>query len=128
MNSVNEYSGNILGALFPNGNVVRGNTYPVTITLKKDSLPVDITGYQMYLSFDQALTCDDLQPPYLEKEIPIANPSEGIFSGSISDDDTFSLPNGYIYISVKYIDNAGQAFIVDMVKAKVDSCLNPKRA
>ncbi len=126
---VNGYSGDIIGYFFENENVQRGTTVPITLTLTVNNAPVDVAGYEMLLSFDEELASADADTPFLEVDIPISGvATDGTFSGDVTDEQTFSLPEGSVYISLKYIDASGKTFIKDMVKYAVVSCVNPKRA
>lgn len=127
-NGVNGFSGDALDEIFPNAVVVRGNTVPATFILTDEGTPIDITDYELYLSFSLALECADGTPPELESLIPVADAVNGVFSGFVADDDTFELAMGTIFVSVKYIDADGQTFITDMARYNVVNCINPKRA
>lgn len=126
MKAINEFSNEALEVIFPNGNVVRGNTYPVTVTIKDDGVAHDITGYALYVSFHSTLTCEDT--PDVQADIPITDAAGGIFSGFVTDDDTYNLNAGNTYVSIKYIDDDGHTFIFDMAKIKVVNCVNSIRA
>jgi hypothetical protein len=124
---LNGFNGAVLREIFPHGEITRGQTYPVTIILKENGTPVVVTGYQMLISFDDTLACVDGGTPLYVYEVPITDDQNGTFSGLIPDDATFGLPMGNIYVSIKYIDLAGNTFIQDMVRTKVSSCVNPTR-
>ncbi len=128
MSDVSGFGGELIGKLFPNGNVVRGNTYPITLSMTDAGLPRDVTDYELLVSFSTSLAQTDLDIPLLEKVIPVVgDPLNGEFSGFIEDDETFGLEAGSIYVSVKYINPAGQAYIYDITKMKVDNGVNPRR-
>lgn len=127
MSGINGYSGDILSEFFNLGVVVRGNTVPLDLTLD-DGATTDYTGFSMIMTFDTVITCEDGHVPDLEIEIPLVDATNGIFSGYLEDDDSFSFAPGNINISLKYIDSDGRSFILDMDKYKVVSCINPRRA
>ncbi len=125
-NGLNGYTGELLDSFFPSAVIVRGNTVPLYITLD-DGVTVDYTGFKMLLSFDPTITCDDTHVPELEISVPLTDPANGVFTGDLTDDESFAFTPGTMNVSLKYIDADGKAFIVDMAKYKVVNCLNPTR-
>lgn len=98
--------------------IVQGSTKDFVISIRKDGAPVDITGSKFYLTID---TDRDISTtPLLEIIIdPPTDPVNGKTTGTISDSDTLSLPVGTVYYSVRYINPAGKAYVIDLGKIKV---------
>ena len=126
-NGVNEFSGKTLDQFIKNGVIVRSNTIPITLVYKEDGVAQPITGFELWVTISSAIDSSDGSTILLEKQIPIADATTGLFSGTITDDETFALLLGTTYVSLKLIDSSGQSFIIDMAKYKVLDCANPKR-
>ncbi len=107
----------------------RGETLPFSFQiLEEDEVtPINITGWRMYVAFNPVLNCADSPAPALEAVLLPQDAINGIFSGEISDDETFSLPAGAIYGEIRIVDNIGRAFVVDKAQLTVGGCINPRR-
>jgi len=133
------YDGDMVNALTANesGYIAKSDTRPVTVymgadgsTLDDDGLPTpreDITGWLLYVAFYSGETCAAVDL-ILESIISPQDAVNGIFSGDISDDETFSLPIGEIYVSIFTINNSGQKEIFDMAQIEITPCGSDRRA
>lgn len=109
--------------------IVRGETIPFSFQFMKEDevTPIVVTGWKVYISFTSEVNCDDAVSPDLEVVLLPQDADNGIISGYISDDETFSLPEGTIYGSIKWIEPDDRTYIIDMGKLKVYPCINPRR-
>lgn len=101
----------------------KGDTLPFKFTFKNpDGSPIDVTGYQLwiYMSDKQAVPTTDPQTQNLVSvAIPITDAVNGVFSGTVTDTDTNTLPDGIAYAQAVYTNNAGESFIIDMAMLEV---------
>ena len=132
------YDGEMVNTLTANGSgyIAKSDTRPITFyqgaegsVLDADGLPIpreDITGWLLYIAFYSGETCAAIDL-VLEVVISPQDALEGIFSGNISDDDTFLLPVGEIYVSMFTINAAGQKQIQDMAQIEITPCGSDRR-
>ncbi len=113
------------GKFFPEFS--RGETLPFSFQiLEEDEItPIDITGWKLYLTF---ATEQGLDSGFVEVILLPQDAANGIFSGSVTDDETFSLDAGTIYGSIKIINATGEAYLIDKARLTVGECVNPRRA
>lgn len=97
---------------------VRGTTKDFKITMSQDGVPIDITGCKFYITI--AVDLDPETIPDLEITIdPPTDPLNGATTGTITDTQTYALTaQTYVY-SVRFINIAGAAYVIDMGKLKV---------
>ncbi len=106
--------------------IVRGDTIPLRYDLvDTDRAAIDVTGGQvvLMLSTNQPGAGTDL-----EVVLSPATPAEGLFTGAITDTETFALIKGKYYYSIQYIDSAGQAFLMDIGYISIYDGINPRIA
>lgn len=97
--------------------ITKGNTVPITLTIKKNGVAENITGAKFYITMDKKL--ESLTVP--EKEIIIlpTDAVNGVAVGEISDAETMSLDISSYFYAIKYITASGKTHIIDMGKIKV---------
>jgi len=114
------------GAFFPE--FTRGETVPFSFQITDDDdQPKDITGWMLYVAMTTSRSCYDANTPEIDKAIAPQDAPNGIFSGEITDDETFGLAAGTVYGSIRVIDNNGRAFVVDKARLTVGECVSPRR-
>jgi len=139
---MNGYSGELLRQWFApeseidgvsfrsDGSVTKTDTIPIWLQLQNDAGdPLrDIANEKLVISFATSVSCLLANELSLEVEISPSVPAiDAIFAGAISDDETFLLPVGIIYVSLKHIDANGVTNILDMCKTKVNACVSQRR-
>lgn len=87
--------------------------------------PIDVSDCKMYVAYNTDKTCSN---PLLETIILPQDALGGIMAGSVPDDDTFGLPVGKMYGSIRFITPNGETHIIDKARLKVHQCINPRRA
>ena len=106
----------------------KGTTLQFTLNFFENDgvTPLDVTDWEVWLAFSKKKDCN---APELEIQIPLINALGGIFSGDITDTETFTLDGDKkYYASAKYIRNDGASFVFDKAKLKVYNCVNPRIA
>jgi len=95
------------------GDIVRGDTRDFMIAITQDGSEVDITGGKFYVTI--AADLDPDTTPELEILIdPPTDPTHGKTSGTISDTETYALEASVYFYSVRFINAAGAAYVLDI--------------
>jgi len=113
------------------GSITRTDTIPITLALQDSAgQPLrDIAGEKLVISFDTEEACRPENEILLSVEIlPQTPTTNGIFAGSITDDQTYTLPAGNTYVTLKHINAAGETTIWDACKTVVNPCVSTRRA
>ncbi len=97
---------------------VRGTTKDFVITITRDGQPVDLTGSKFYISFAYDMD-PDTAPELVITIDPPTDPVNGRTVGKITGQQTWSLRDGVVYYSVRWITAAGDPYVIDMGKIKV---------
>lgn len=109
----------------------KGDTLPFKFTFEDENgSPLDVEDIKVIVAFSSGIACDGAtcngDPTFVtvEVEIPLVDPTNGIFEGEVSDVHTQALPCGIVYGLVKYItkgyDGAEDAsHIIDMCRLEV---------
>jgi len=96
----------------------RGSTKDFTIQVKKNGEVLDITGASFVVSFATELTADGT--PDLTVTIdPPTDPTNGKTTGQITDTQSWSLPAGKIYYTVRYINSDGKPYVIDRGRIEI---------
>lgn len=129
---VNGYSGEYFAVWMPTGIITKTDTIPIWIQFVDDDgvTPAgDVAGDVIVLSFAPSVECLQSGQLTLEVEMqPVSPTTEAIFSGEISDDQTYSLPPGTLYASVAHIKADGRKYILDMAEVEVICGVSERRA
>jgi len=107
------------------GDFPRGTTVPVEFELvDADGVAIDVTDCSIYIMLSTSSSGE--QAADVETTISPSDPTNGIFTGDISDTDTLTLTPGTYYYSMKFINAAGKAYTFDQGKIKVFKSVNPR--
>ncbi len=108
----------------------RGETLPFSFQFTEEDgvTPETVTdNWVVVVAFATEQTCEEGTAPDIEVILTLEDESNAIFSGSISDDETFSVDSGIMYASARFIIPDGSAFIIDKARVTVFPCVNTRR-
>ncbi len=88
--------------------------------------PVDLTDSKFFVTF--AYDRDPATAPALEITIdPPTDPLDGKTLGAVEDEQSATLNVGRIYYSVRWVNDAGRAYVIDMAKIKILAAISSRR-
>ena len=103
--------------------ILRGDTKDFVIEISRNGAAVDISGAKFVIVFKAEF--DPEAPAIMTKTIdPPTDPTNGKTDGELTDTETLALSPGQLYYTVRYINPAGKAYVIDMGKIEVLQCLD----
>jgi hypothetical protein len=104
---------------------VRGTTKDFTIVLGLGQNPIDITDCKFYITFVTKISPSEI--PVLEITIDSpTDPLNGTTTGTITDEQTYSLEARKYYYSVRFEKQNGATYVIDMGKVTVFEAITNK--
>jgi len=108
----------------------RGDTLPFKFSFvdsSNNNTPIDVTGWKIYITFSDKLSCEASTNSIEAVIEPTINPTDGILEGYVEDSMTFSLIAGTVYGSVRVIKDDNRTYILDKAKIKLGECVTGRR-